>query len=367
MQVGKLLHQPGEAVRIAFSGVLAGGGDVRGNDGDAKAERKTEALWVGETVIGVGEGAFLAGVREQRELMLLEPLVEGDEPFVGRIDVHDAGDPLDQHGTVGRAPVEAGQGVPAVGVHGRAEEQVGVPGDFAGGSVRIQTRELPTKPLLQGSLGFGFNDHATFRQRLAQRGSSTDFLGFDDGTRALPELLRQKPYVALTPAELKDASQGINSYMSAVRTFTPPNGSASVVAGNGWSLGNDQRIGALVALNYSRSFSYRDDGIVRNRAKIAATVANARAFLLVQREHGSFDRYVWRFVDDRPVQNRWRTPREVPAETETARALSRDLKARGFAFVGPTICYAFMQATGMVNDHLVGCFRRREIERGVRP
>ena len=111
----------------------------------------------------------------------------------------------------------------------------------------------------------------------------------------------------------------------------------------------------------------RDDGIVRNRAKIAATVANARAFLLVQREHGSFDRYVWRFVDDRPVQNRWRTPREVPAETETARALSRDLKARGFAFVGPTICYAFMQATGMVNDHLVGCFRRREIERGVRP
>jgi TonB-dependent receptor len=138
-----------------------------------------------------------------------------------------------------------------------------VPGDFAGGSVRIQTRELPTKPLLQGSLGFGFNDHATFRQRLAQRGSSTDYLGFDDGTRDLPELLKQKPYVALTPAELKDATQGINSYMSAVRTFTPPNGSGSIVAGNGWSLGNDQRIGALVALNYSRSFTYRDDGIAR--------------------------------------------------------------------------------------------------------
>jgi TonB-dependent receptor len=138
-----------------------------------------------------------------------------------------------------------------------------VPADFAGGSVRIQTRELPTKPLLQASVGFGVNDHATFRQRLAQRGSSTDFLGFDDGTRDLPPLLRQKPYTALSPSELTQSAQGINSYMSAVRTFTPPNGSASVVLGNGWSLGNDQRIGALLALNYSRSFSYRDDGIVR--------------------------------------------------------------------------------------------------------
>ena len=107
----------------------------------------------------------------------------------------------------------------------------------------------------------------------------------------------------------------------------------------------------------------RDPGIVRNRAKIAATIANARAVLAVQREHGSLDAYVWTFVDGRPVQNRWRAPREVPAETEPARRLSRDLKARGFAFVGPTICYAFMQATGMVNDHLVDCFRRREIER----
>lgn len=107
----------------------------------------------------------------------------------------------------------------------------------------------------------------------------------------------------------------------------------------------------------------RDPGIVRNRAKILATIANARAVLAVQREHGSLDTYLWRFVDGHPVQNRWRAPREVPAETETARRLSRELKARGFAFVGPTICYAFMQATGMVNDHLVGCFRRREIER----
>jgi DNA-3-methyladenine glycosylase I len=107
----------------------------------------------------------------------------------------------------------------------------------------------------------------------------------------------------------------------------------------------------------------RDPGIVRNRAKIAATIAHARAVLDVQREHGSLDAYLWRFVDGRPVQNRWRAMREVPAETEAARLLSRDLKARGFGFVGPTICYAFMQATGMVNDHLVTCFRHREIER----
>jgi DNA-3-methyladenine glycosylase I len=106
----------------------------------------------------------------------------------------------------------------------------------------------------------------------------------------------------------------------------------------------------------------RDPGIVRNRAKIAATIANARAVLVVQREHGSLDAYLWRFVDGRPIQNRWRAPREVPAETETARLLSRALKAQGFGIVGPTICYAFMQATGMVNDHLVACFRRREVE-----
>jgi DNA-3-methyladenine glycosylase I len=111
----------------------------------------------------------------------------------------------------------------------------------------------------------------------------------------------------------------------------------------------------------------RDPGIVRNRAKIAATVANARAFLAVQRAEGSFDAWVWRQIGGRPVQNRWQRPRDVPAAPPAARALSRELKARGFAFVGPTICYAFMQATGMVNDHLVGCFRRREVERLAQP
>ena len=106
-----------------------------------------------------------------------------------------------------------------------------------------------------------------------------------------------------------------------------------------------------------------DDGIVRNRAKIAAAVANARAFLTVQHEHGSFDAYVWRFVGGRSLQNARRSVRHVPAMTDHSRALSRDLRARGFRFVGPTICYAFMQATGMVNDHTVDCFRWRQIAR----
>lgn len=106
-----------------------------------------------------------------------------------------------------------------------------------------------------------------------------------------------------------------------------------------------------------------DAGIVRNRAKIEATIANARAFLAVQREHGSFDSYIWQFVDGRPRQNAWRRHGECPAQTDTSRTMSRDLLRRGFKFVGPTICYAFMQATGMVNDHLRGCFRWREVRR----
>jgi len=102
-------------------------------------------------------------------------------------------------------------------------------------------------------------------------------------------------------------------------------------------------------------------GIVRNRLKIAATVQNARAFLTVQKEFGSFDAYVWRFVDGRPKRNRWQTLKEIPARTPESDALSRDLARRGFKFVGSTICYAFMQAVGMVNDHLVDCFRYKEI------
>ena len=102
--------------------------------------------------------------------------------------------------------------------------------------------------------------------------------------------------------------------------------------------------------------------IVRNRRKIESAVGNARAFLRIQDEHGSFDRYVWQFVDGRPRQNRWGSMDEVPAETSESRSMSRDLKSRGFRFVGPTICYAFMQATGLVNDHLVDCFRHAALD-----
>ncbi|MFP5350327.1 MAG: DNA-3-methyladenine glycosylase I [Gammaproteobacteria bacterium] len=101
-------------------------------------------------------------------------------------------------------------------------------------------------------------------------------------------------------------------------------------------------------------------GIVRNRAKIEATVSNARAFVTVQDLYGSFDLYLWRFVDGEPIQHR-RQPRGVPARTPLSDRLSRDLQQRGFRFVGSTICYAFMQAVGMVNDHTVGCFRHRQL------
>jgi len=102
-------------------------------------------------------------------------------------------------------------------------------------------------------------------------------------------------------------------------------------------------------------------GIVRNRLKILSAVRNARAFQDIQREFGSFDAYVWRFVEGKPKINRWCNLAEVPAETSESRALSQDLIRRGFTFVGPTICYAFMQAVGIVNDHLAACFRHREI------
>jgi DNA-3-methyladenine glycosylase I len=100
-----------------------------------------------------------------------------------------------------------------------------------------------------------------------------------------------------------------------------------------------------------------DPGIIRNRLKIAASVQNAKAFLAVQKEFGSFDAYMWRFVDGQPKVNRPRTIKDVPASTPESDALSKDLKKRGFTFVGTTICYAFMQAVWMVNDHLVTCFR----------
>jgi DNA-3-methyladenine glycosylase I len=110
----------------------------------------------------------------------------------------------------------------------------------------------------------------------------------------------------------------------------------------------------------------RDPGIIRNRLKVGSAVVNARAFLKVQEEFGSFDAYVWRFVGGRPRVNRWTALREIPAKTAESDALSRDLIARGFRFVGPTIIYAHMQATGMVNDHTIDCFRWRSVQQAPR-
>ena len=105
----------------------------------------------------------------------------------------------------------------------------------------------------------------------------------------------------------------------------------------------------------------KDAGIIRNKLKIAATISNAQAFIGVQEEFGSFDAYIWRFVGGKPKQNAWKTHKRLPAKTSDSDAMSKDLQKRGFRFVGSAICYAFMQATGMVNDHLVGCFRHSEL------
>jgi len=115
----------------------------------------------------------------------------------------------------------------------------------------------------------------------------------------------------------------------------------------------DKKIGQLLA----------NPGIIRNRLKIQATIQNAKAFLKVQEEFGSFDVYLWRFVDGKPIINHRRSMKEVPARTAISDAMSKDLLKRGFKFVGSTICYANMQAIGMVNDHLVSCFRHKEISR----
>ena len=104
----------------------------------------------------------------------------------------------------------------------------------------------------------------------------------------------------------------------------------------------------------------KNPGIIRNRLKIEATISNARAFLEIQDEFGSFDNYIWRFTNGKPVVNHWKKPQDVPASTDLSDTLSKDLKKRGFRFVGTTICYAFMQASGMVNDHTVDCFRYRQ-------
>ena len=104
-----------------------------------------------------------------------------------------------------------------------------------------------------------------------------------------------------------------------------------------------------------------NEGIVRNKLKINATIQNAGSFLAVQKEFGSFDNYIWRFVGGETIKNNWKTLEEIPSQTKESAAMSADLKKRGFKFVGPTICYAFMQAAGLVNDHVVDCFRYGEV------
>ena len=105
-----------------------------------------------------------------------------------------------------------------------------------------------------------------------------------------------------------------------------------------------------------------DPGIVRNKLKVAAAIGNAKAFLQLQEEFGSFDAYIWQFAGGKPKRNAWKSLREIPATTPESEAMSKDLVKRGFRFVGSTICYAFMQAVGMVNDHTVGCFRYRAVQ-----
>ena len=120
-----------------------------------------------------------------------------------------------------------------------------------------------------------------------------------------------------------------------------------------------ERVARFTARDVNRLL--KDPAIVRNRAKIEAAIANAKATLAVQDELGGLDPYLWGFVDGKPIQNRWRSLADLPAETAESKTMSKDLKSRGFRFVGPTICYAFMQAVGMVNDHATTCFRYREV------
>jgi len=114
---------------------------------------------------------------------------------------------------------------------------------------------------------------------------------------------------------------------------------------------NERKIGSLL----------NDTGIIRNKLKVNAAVTNAKAFIEVQKEFGSFDKYIWQFVDGKSIVNRWKSIREIPATTKSSDEISKDLKKRGFKFVGPTIVYSHMQATGMVNDHVVDCFRHKEL------
>ena len=177
------------------------------------------------------------------------------------------------------------------------------------------------------------------------------YVAYHDEEWGVPEHDDRKLFELLT---LEGAQAGLSwatilrkreGYRRAFADFDP-----SVVAGF-----DDERVAELLA----------DPGIVRNRRKVESTVQNAGRVLEVQAELGSLDAYLWQFVGGEPIVGRWRTLAELPAETAESKAMSKDLKRRGFGFVGPTVCYAFMQAAGLVNDHVVGCFRYREL--GGRP
>lgn len=184
-------------------------------------------------------------------------------------------------------------------------------------------------------------------ERCGWAGTNPLYLAYHDDEWGVPVHDDRKLFEMLT---LEGAQAGLSwltilqkreNYRAAFDGFDP-----AIVAAYG-----DEKVAALLA----------DAGIVRNRLKIGATIRNARAFLAVQAEFGSFDAYIWRFVDGQPVQNAWTTPSHPPAKTDLSDAISKDLKKRGFTFVGSTIVYAHMQATGMVNDHFTTCFRYEQV------
>ncbi|MFX1465700.1 MAG: DNA-3-methyladenine glycosylase I [Promethearchaeota archaeon] len=147
-----------------------------------------------------------------------------------------------------------------------------------------------------------------------------------------------------------------------------------VQAGLSWNIVLQKRENyrkAFEDFDYKKIVNYREKkveellqnkGIIRNRRKIEATISNAKAFMEIQKEFGSFDAYIWRFIDHKPIQNAWKSLEEIPAKTDMSETISKDLKKRGFKFIGPTVIYAFMQAVGMVNDHTSDCFRYYELK-----
>ncbi len=186
------------------------------------------------------------------------------------------------------------------------------------------------------------------KQRCEWANSSALYLEYHDSEWGVPVHEERKLFEFLI---LEGAQAGLSwstilnkrqAYIQVFDNFEP-----AIVANY-----NDTKVQALLA----------NPGIVRNRLKIQAAIQNARSFLEVRDQYGSFDTYIWQFVDGKPVQNSWKILQEIPATTKESDAMSKELKKLGFTFVGSTICYAFMQAVGMVNDHMVDCFRWQEVK-----